>query len=471
MITVPLTIEEAAVALRAGDVSSIELTEAALARVTALNDQVGAFLAVNESARAQAEAADAAFAAGTDRGPLQGIPFGLKDLLATRDQPTTANSLVLDPGWGDGYDSVVSERLRESGAVIMGKLVLSEFAIGGPDEEKPFPIPHNPWNLERSAAGSSSGTGVAVSTGMVLGGIGTDTGGSVRGPASFNGHSGLKVTFGRVPKWGCVPLGYTLDTIGPMARSAWDCAAILNVIAGYDARDFTASTESVDDYLNGIDAGVVGLRVGVPTEYFFNHPELQDDQKAATEAVIAKLADLGAEIREVNLPHSDLAKEANTVTMLGEALAYHRPAMGSRRWSDYSSSTRMTIGQATLFSASDYVQAQRFRSWYALEASKLMAEVDVLVTPTGPETAPLVSENSDLVRRIRQPSYMAPFNLLGYPALAIPAGFSDGGMPFSAQIVGPPFGEALVLQAGHAYQQETDWHLEVPPIVEQSGVD
>ena len=162
---------------------------------------------------------------------------------------------------------------------------------------------------------SSSGTGIAVSTGMVLGGVGTDTGGSVRGPASFNGHSGLKVTFGRVPKWGCAPLGYTLDSIGPMARSAWDCAAILNVIAGYDARDFTASTEPVDDYLEGISAGISGLRVGVPTGYFFDRPELQDGPKEAAEAVIAKLVDLGAYAREVHLPHSDLAREANTVTM------------------------------------------------------------------------------------------------------------------------------------------------------------
>ena len=469
-MTLPLTIEEAAAALRAGDVSSVELTEAALARVTALDGQVGAFLAVNENARTQAAAADADFAAGTDRGPLQGIPFGIKDLLATRDQPTTANSLILDPAWGDGYDSVVSERVRGSGAVIMGKLVLSEFAIGAPDPEKPFPIPHNPWDLERSPAGSSSGTGIAVSTGMVLGGIGTDTGGSVRGPASFNGHSGLKVTFGRVPKWGCAPLGYTLDSIGPMARSAWDCAAILNVIAGYDARDFTASTEPVDDYLEGINSGVSGLRVGVPTEYFFNHPELQDGQRSAVEEMIASLAELGADVREVNLPHSDLAKEANSITMMGEALAYHRPDMGSERWGEYGSSTRMTIGRAALFSASDYVQAQRFRSWYAREASKLMAEVDVLVTPTGPETAPLASEMTDPLRRIKQPSYTAPFNLLGYPALAIPAGFSDEGLPFSAQIVGAPFAEALLLRTGHAYQQETGWHLRVPPIVEQSAV-
>ena len=313
-------------------------------------------------------------------------------------------------------------------------------------------------------------TSESASPPTILGGIGTDTGGSVRGPASANGHTGLKVTFGRVPKWGCVPLGYTLDSIGPMARSAWDCAAILNVIAGYDARDFTASTEPVDDYLEGISAGVSELRVGVPTEYFFNHPELQDGQKAAVEAVIATLAALGADVREVDLPHSDLAKEANSITMLGEALAYHRPDMGSERWDEYGSSTRMTIGRAALFSASDYVQAQRFRSWYAREASKLMAEVDVLVTPTGPATAPLASEMTDPLRRIRQPSYTAPFNLLGYPALAIPAGFSEEGLPFSAQIVGAPFAEALLLRAGHAYQQETDWHLRVPPIVEQSAV-
>ena len=467
----PPTIERAAAALRADEVTSVELTEAALARVAALDSQLGAFLAVNEGARAQAAEADAAFAAGTDRGPLQGIPLGIKDLLATRDQPTTANSLILDPAWGDGFDSVVSERLRAGGAVIMGKLVLSEFAIGAPDPEKPFPIPHNPWDLERSPGGSSSGTGIAVSTGMVLGGIGTDTGGSVRGPAAFNGHSGLKVTFGRVPKWGCVPLGYTLDSIGPMARSAWDCAAILNVIAGYDARDFTASTEPVDDYVEGISAGIGGLRVGVPTGYFFDHPELQDGQKEAVEAVIAKLEDLGADVREVDLPHSDLAREANTVTMFGEALAYHGPDMGSERWSEYGSSTRMRVGRAALFSASDYVQAQRFRSWYAREASRLMAEVDVLVTPTGPDTAPLASETTDPALWITQPSYMAPFSLLGYPALAIPAGFSDGGLPFSAQIVGAPFAEALVLRAGYAYQQETDWHLQVPPIVEQRAVD
>ena len=182
-MTTPRTIESAAAALRSGEASSVELTGEALERIGALDERLGAFIAVNEAgAMQQAEQADADLAAGVDRGPLQGIPFGLKDILATRDQQTTANSLILDRAWGEGYDSVVAERVRDAGAVIMGKLVLSEFALGAPDEEKPFPIPRNPWRLDRSPGGSSSGTGIAVSTGMVLGGLGTDTGGSVRFP-------------------------------------------------------------------------------------------------------------------------------------------------------------------------------------------------------------------------------------------------------------------------------------------------
>ncbi len=460
-----LTIEEASDALRSGQVTSIDLTESSLSRIEAVDERVGAFIAVNDSARIQAQRADVELTAKMDRGPLHGIPFGLKDILATSDQPTTANSLVLDTAWGNGYDSVVTERVRNAGAIIMGKLVMSEFAIGTPDSEKPFPIPRNPWDLERSPAGSSSGTGIAISTGMVLGGIGTDTGGSVRSPASWNGHTGLKVTFGRVPKWGCVPLGYSLDSIGPMARSAWDCGAILNVIAGYDSRDITASREPTVDYLDGIKDGISGLRIGIPVPYFFDHPEVAIDQRVAVEKVIQQLEALGANARQVELPHSDIAKEANTITMLSEAFAYHHPDMGSARWSEYGRNTRMTIGSASLFAASDYVQAQRFRSWYTREAAKLMNEVDVLVTPTHPTTAALSAEMGDPLRRPKQPSFTGPFNLLGYPALALPAGFSSSGLPFSAQIIGAPFSEALLLRAGYAYQQTTDWHLRVPPIV------
>ena len=332
---------------------------------------------------------------------------------------------MLDPAWGEGYDAVVSERVRAAGAVIMGKLVLSEFALGTPDEEKPFPIPRNPWRLDRTPGGSSSGTGIAVASGMVLGGLGTDTAGSVRFPAAYCGHTGLKVTYGRVPKWGCVPLGYTLDSIGPMARTARDCAAILNVIAGHDARDPAASTAPTADYLGGIDAGVAGLRVGVPRAYFFDHDDLDAEMLAAAEGVIETLASLGAEIVEVELPHSDVAKEANTLTMLSEAFAYHRLDMASERWTDYGRGARTMIGRAALYSAADYIQAQRFRSWYARQAARVMAEVDVLVTPMTPTPAPAYPPDVDFTRRMEMPSYAGPFNLLGYPALALPSGVSS----------------------------------------------
>ncbi len=468
-MTSPQTIEWAQGALRSGEVTSAELTAQGLRRIDALNEQLGAFIAVNPAAAEQAARADAELAAGVDRGPLQGIPFGLKDILATRDQPTTANSLVLDPAWGDGYDAVVTERVRAAGAVIMGKLVLSEFALGPPDAEKPFPIPKNPWGLDHTPGGSSSGTGIAVSTGMVLGGLGTDTGGSVRFPAAYCGHTGLKVTYGRVPKWGCVPLGYSLDSIGPMARSAYDCAAILNVIAGPDGRDASAATRPAEDYLDGIGDGVRGLRIGVPRHYFFDHPELDPETKAGTEALIDALAGLGAVVSEVDLPHSDLAKEANALTMVSEAFSYHRQDMAGPRWQDYAVGTRMAVARGALYSAADYVQAQRFRSWYAKQAARVLSEVDVLVTPTVTEPAQRASE-IDPARRLHRPSYAGPFNQLGYPVLALPSGFSsDLGLPLSAQIVGAPFAEALLLRAGYAWQQETDWHLQVPPVVAEGS--
>jgi aspartyl-tRNA(Asn)/glutamyl-tRNA(Gln) amidotransferase subunit A len=247
-----------------------------------------------------------------------------------------------------------------------------------------------------------------------------------------------------------------------MARSSWDCAAILNVIAGHDPRDVTASEVPADDYLVGIEDGVRGLKIGVPTEYFFDHPAIDPEQKASTEAVIAQLRDLGAEVIEVRLPHSAEAKEANTMTMLIEAFSYHRMDMATR-WTDYGKGVRNMIGRGALLNAADYVQAQRFRSYYAKEAAKVMAQVDVLITPTVIEPAQVTAE-MDMTKRMTMPSYSGPFNLLGYPGLAIPSGFSSGGLPLSTQIVGAPFAEALVLRAGHAYQQVTDFHLQAPEV-------
>src|SRR3954447_21492227 len=277
MAGIPLTIQDAGIALRKGDLSSVELTEALLAKTKELNPTLGAFITIMEdTARAEAAAADANFAKGLDLGPMQGIPYAIKDIIATKDAPTTGNSHVLDRAWGAGRDATVVAKLRAAGGVTMGKLVLNEFAIGMPYEGNGFPLPQNAWDLPRSAAGSSSGTGIAVSTGMVLGGLGTDTGGSTRGPSSYNGHTGIKQTFGRVSKFGCVPLGYSLDNINPMARSAYDCAAMLGIMAGYDPKDTSTVDLPVPDYTAALDGNVRGLRIGVPMPYFFDAPDLED---------------------------------------------------------------------------------------------------------------------------------------------------------------------------------------------------
>ncbi len=265
MSELPLTIKAAAAALRDGQITSAQLTSGLLDKIERLNPDLGAFIAVTgETAMSAAQQADVDFDRGIDKGPLQGIPLGVKDIIATRDAPTTANSHILDRNWGAFRDAPVVERLRGAGSVLLGKTVTSEFALGAPDPDNGFPIPKNPWNLDYSAAGSSAGSGIAVAAGLALGALGTDTGGSVRGPAAANGHTGLKVTYGRVPKFGVVPLGYSLDSVGPMARTAWDCAAMLGVMAGYDPRDPTAADEPVPDYTAALTGDVAGLRIGVP---------------------------------------------------------------------------------------------------------------------------------------------------------------------------------------------------------------
>ncbi|MDH3681112.1 MAG: amidase, partial [Acidimicrobiia bacterium] len=267
-MSAPWTIASAGDALRDGELTSVELVTRLQGAADDLDETLGTWLArFDEAALAAAAEADAELAAGRDRGPLHGIPLGIKDILATDEGPTTAQSLVLDPTWGDQGDGPVITRLREAGAVLMGKTTTMEFAVGRPDFSKPFPVPRCPWNTDRWAGGSSSGTANGIASGQILGGLGTDTGGSVRLPAAYNGISGHKPTFGLVPKSGCVPLGLSYDHIGPMARSAWDCAAMLNAMAGPHPSDRTTVEHPAGpdghDYLASIDRGVEGLTVGV----------------------------------------------------------------------------------------------------------------------------------------------------------------------------------------------------------------
>src|SRR5215472_1330940 len=279
----PPTIDEAGASLRRRQLTSVDLTRQLLSRIHASQDTIAAFITItDEAALAAAERADAELASGTDRGPLHGIPLAVKDIIATADAPTTANSHVLDLAWGQRGDATVVRKLREAGAVLLGKLGLSEFAVGYPDPDKGFRIPKNPWDLARSPGGSSSGTAAAIAGGLILGGLGTDTGGSIRGPAAYCGISGLKPTFGRVSKEGCVPLGYSLDNIGPMAHTARDCALLLAVLAGHDPAALTGSVE--------------GVRIGLPRAYFLDAPGLEAEVRDAVLAAAEAMAKAGARI-------------------------------------------------------------------------------------------------------------------------------------------------------------------------------
>ncbi|MEV4600573.1 amidase [Amycolatopsis sp. NPDC049253] len=456
-----LTITEAAAALRAGETTSVALTTAAYVAADAHDEALGVYLArFDETALAAAAKADAELAGGVDRGPLHGIPLGIKDIIATEEGETTAQSLVLDRAWGAGGDAPVVARLRAAGAIITGKTSTMEYAIGTPDPDKPFPIPRNPWNTQHYPGGSSSGTGSGVAAGLFLGGLGTDTGGSIRYPATSCGITGLKQTFGRVPKAGCVPLGYSYDHIGPMARSAEDCAVMLAVLAGHDSSDATSADRPVDDYTGGLTGSLAGLRIGID-RLLDRSPLTAPELDPALDAAVAELVAAGAEVVDVRLPLYDELKTATMSGLAAEAYAYHQPDLRSR-WTDYGAGTRMAVASGALVSAGDYVQAQRVRRAGQRQVAALFADVDLILTPTSACGAPEVDKLT--LDKIVDALHTPYWNALGNPAMSVPMGFTADGLPLGLQIVGKPFDEATVLAAGFAYQQRTSWHRQVPPL-------
>jgi aspartyl-tRNA(Asn)/glutamyl-tRNA(Gln) amidotransferase subunit A len=454
------TITDAAAALRAGQTTSVELVEQAIAAADALDAQVGTFITrFVDSSLAAAAAADEALARGHDAGPLHGIPLGIKDIITTAEAPTTAQSVVHDPESASG-DAVVVARLRAAGAIVMGKTSTMEFACGLPDASKPFPVPRNPWDLDTWPGGSSSGTGSGVAAGMFLGGLGTDTGGSVRIPAAFSGITGLMPTFGRVPKSGCVPLGYTLDHIGPMARSARDCAAMLQVMAGYDASDVTAIDVAVPDYLSGLTGDLTGVRIGVAR---LAGPDDDPALEAALDSASAVLTELGAQLVEVELPFHTEVLTALGAIVSGEMLAYHLPD-AQTRLTDFVASNRIMLGKHAFYTGADYVQAQRVRRVAHRALTALYADVDLILTPTAAVGAIRMDELGEdftsWFTRVHTPYWDA----MGNPVISVPMGFTAGGLPLGLQLAGRAFDEATVLSAADAYQQATAWHLEQPPL-------
>jgi aspartyl-tRNA(Asn)/glutamyl-tRNA(Gln) amidotransferase subunit A len=464
-LTVPLTIASAAAALRDGSLTATELAQESIAVAERLDEAVGVYISRYDEQLLEAAArADADLASGDPVGPLHGIPLGIKDIITTREGETTAQSLVLDRSWGQG-DAVVVQRLRAAGALITGKLTTMEYASGVPDPEKPFPICRNPWNLDHWAGGSSSGTGSGIAAGMFLGGLGTDTGGSIRIPAMFCGVTGLMPTAGRVPKSGCVPLGYSLDHIGPLARSARDCAVMLQQLAGYDSSDATAIATPVPDYVGALTGDLTGLTIGVDlTSGKEQAPYVDPRLEPLLHDAIAELTRLGAAVVELTLPLYEEGIGCLWPINSGESGAYHLPD-AQTRLSDYSFGVRAGLASSTFYSAADYVQAQRARRVVQKAVrDEVFSKVDLVLTPAAFQGALALADlNGDMGRWFR--AVNTPFwDLTGHPVASVPIGFTDDGLPLAMQLAGRPFDEATVLRAADAFQRGTAWHLAVPAL-------
>ena len=384
-------ITELAAMLRAGELSPVELTSAYLDRISALNDELGAYITVmGEQAMAQARRAESELRAGTDRGALHGIPVGIKDIIYTRGVLTSGGSKVLADFVPD-EDSTIVRRLDDAGAVLLGKLNLSEFAIGGTIDH-PFGTPRNPWNTEHTAGGSSSGSGIAAAGGLCAGALGSDTGGSVRGPAGFCGIVGLRPTYGRVTRQGVLAMCWSLDTVGPMTRTVADCALMLNAIAGRDPLDSTSSSALVPDYTARLDGGVRDLRIGLPSE-MFDYEGLDADVRESVLRAVSVLGEHGATSEEMSL----LMCENSGAVFIGVAdvdcAAYHAEWLRTRP-DDYDWSTRTRLETATLTPAWTYLRAQRARELIRRELHAALEKYDVIILPTGPVAAPTIEAST-----------------------------------------------------------------------------
>jgi aspartyl-tRNA(Asn)/glutamyl-tRNA(Gln) amidotransferase subunit A len=444
---------------RARELSPVELTTALLRRIERLEPTLHAFVTITaDRALADAKAAEAAIARGDGR-PLLGIPVAYKDLYATRGIRTTAGSALLED-WVPDDDATCVTRLQDAGCVMLGKLITHEFAWGIQTPGHRFPPARNPWSLDHIPGGSSSGSGAALAAGLCAGALGSDTGGSIRGPAAFSGIAGLKPTYGRCSRAGVVTLSWTLDHTGPMARTVEDCAYQLQALAGHDPLDPASSRAPVADYLAPLGRPIRGLTVGVPSRDFFLEgadPEVA----AAFEASLVTLRGLGADVRDVAIPHI-WDSPSFMVILASEAFAYHERDLRERP-ELYGELLRDRLLHGGLYTSAEYVQAMRLRERLRREMLEALGTVDLLATPTAPKPAPTFAAAYDTSVGFPRAN-MPPFNLSGLPALALPVGFTRAGLPVSLQLAGRPFDEATVLRAGHAYEQATEWHTRRPPL-------
>ncbi|MCO6416793.1 amidase [Siccirubricoccus sp. KC 17139] len=457
-----LTIAEASRRIAARDLSPVELLNTCLARIDAVDAQLNSFVTLTrERAVAEAKAAEAEIMAGRYRGPLHGIPYNLKDIYETRGIRTTGQSKTL-ADYVPAADSDAQERLSAAGAVLLGKAATWEFAHGGPSWDVLFPPCRNPWNLERDPAGSSSGSGASIAAGMVLGSMGSDTGGSIRGPAAANGIAGLKPSYGRVSRRGVLPNCFSHDHAGPMAWSSEDLAILMKVVAGFDPADPGSVDLPVPDYTKALTGEVKGLTIGVPWRWLEEEAPPSAPTRAALDAALEVFRAMGATIRPVELPKLRAYEDAKKIIAMAELYTIHGPELRQRP-ELFGASLRYRIIAGGLIRAEDYIQAMRLRTELARAMQAVFTEVDLMMLPAGEPAKKLQPQPPDSL--FTKVGYTTAFNVSGNPALALCMGFDTEGMPFSLQIVGRLFDEATVLRAGDAYEKATPWRQKRPALV------
>lgn len=466
-----------------GQLKASQCVEHFLDRIRSQNEGNGAFLTqCDESALAEAEAIDANIAAGKSVGPLAGLPVAIKDGICTAGIKTTAGSKMLSQ-FVPPYDATIIERLKEDGAIVIGKTNMDEFAMGSSNENSAYYPVKNPWNRDHVPGGSSGGSAAAVSATMAPVAIGSDTGGSIRQPASFCGITGLKPTYGRVSRFGLIAFASSLDQIGPMTRSAKDCALLLQTLAGHDGRDSTSAQEDVPDYFTNLDKPLAGLKVGICKQHF--EEGLSDEVRVSVNEGIDVLKSLGASCQEIQLPHtkygiasyyviapceaSSNLSRYDGVRYTNRSVATGLEEMYSKTRSEFFGEEvkqRILLGTHALSSGyydAYYIQASKMRRLIKNDFTAAFEAVDVIVGPTAPTTAfKLGQHDADPLAAYLADIYTVSANLAGVPAISLPCGFDSTGLPIGMQLQGRRFQEATLLQTAHQFQTQTDWHQRSP---------
>jgi len=451
--------------IRKREVSPVEVVKAHLARVEALEPALNSFITLlPEQAMEEARVAEHEIESGQYRGPLHGIPIGLKDLFYVKGVRNTSGSKIFDHFIPD-YDSTLALKLREAGAILLGKLNLHQFAYGPTGENPDYGNMHNPWDTERIPGGSSGGSASATASGQCTLAMGTDTGGSIRIPSALCGLVGLKPTYGRLSRYGMTVLSWSQDHPGPMTRTVEDCALVMNAVAGYDPRDPSSANMSIPDFTQSLTENIKGLRVGVPKEPF--EDPVDSEVEHFVRSAIELLGKLGATIHEMSWPMYHESKAISSTILMAEATAYHSQLM-KRQGSRLDPKVRLRLEAGLLISAVDYLQAQRARRLFYQQSCDLFKKVDLLAGPTVPITACNIGTEEvqigntllGVIPLLTQ--HTRPYNLSGFPAITVPCGFSRNGLPVGFQLAGKPFDEASVLRGAFAYEQATEWHQRRP---------